>query len=247
MTEKKNITKNTLKEKQAETTGTEETKEKEPKTKEPRQKKEKKQFTLDSRFFRVTGLIFILLSVYFLIAFSSYIFTWDVDFDKVKGSWLSLMTDNNVKVENWLGKFGAVISHIFIYNGFGVASFLFVLIFLTIGLKLFIQVSMFNLKKLLGLSFFLLIMISVILGHFFVKDDFLFLGGVFGYQSNLWLNGVFGNIGTTFLLVFSVFIFFVVVFNSSFSWMKSIFMAKAEGAEATEIEETAETTELKNV
>ncbi|MDD5571616.1 MAG: DNA translocase FtsK, partial [Bacteroidales bacterium] len=62
-----------------------------------------------------------------------------------------------------------------------------------------------------------------------------------------WLNGVFGNIGTTFLLVFSVFIFFVVVFNSSFSWMKSIFMAKEEVAEATEIEETAENTELKNV
>ncbi|MFA6923693.1 MAG: DNA translocase FtsK 4TM domain-containing protein [Bacteroidales bacterium] len=240
MVEKKNISKNTLKEKQAETKEIEDYVAEEPK------QNKKNKFTFDNRFFRVTGLIFILLSVYFIIAFSSYIFTWSVDFDKVKGSWLNLVSDNNVKVDNWLGKFGAIISHIFIYNGFGVASYLFVLIFLTIGLKLFIQVAMFNLKKLLGLSFFLIIMISVILGHFFVKDEFLFIGGVFGYQSNLWLNGALGNIGTTFLLVFSVFIFFVVVFNSSFNWLKLIFSVK-EKATLVENDETVENKELKNV
>lgn len=47
------------------------------------------------------------------IAFISYLFTWKVDFDKVKNGWLALLTDRDLKVENWLGKTGALAAHSF--------------------------------------------------------------------------------------------------------------------------------------
>ena len=33
------------------------------------------------------------------------------------------INDKNAVAQNWLGKFGAYLSHLFIYKGFGVASF----------------------------------------------------------------------------------------------------------------------------
>ena len=73
----------------------------------------------DGRLAKIAGLFLLILSVFFLIAFTSYLFTWQQDQSYVtpaNGGWHNLfktqqeLMDNGVKnpvVSNWLGKFGA--------------------------------------------------------------------------------------------------------------------------------------------
>jgi S-DNA-T family DNA segregation ATPase FtsK/SpoIIIE len=95
----------------------------------------------NGRVIKIIGLIFIVFALYFLIAFTSYLFTWQEDYSYVveaNGGWSNLfksyeeLQQVNIPpvVQNWLGKFGALLSHQFIYEWFGVASFLFVLSFI---------------------------------------------------------------------------------------------------------------------
>ena len=101
----------------------------------------------DGRIIKIAGLFFLVLSVFFLIAFTSYLFTWQQDqsyVSKANGGWGNLFKTskellesgvNTPMVDNWLGKFGALLSNQFIFEWFGVASFAFVFIFFIIGYR----------------------------------------------------------------------------------------------------------------
>ncbi|MBP8067725.1 MAG: DNA translocase FtsK 4TM domain-containing protein, partial [Pedobacter sp.] len=127
----------------------------------------------DGRFIKIIGLLFIIISIYFLVAFTSYLFTWQEDQSYVidaNGGWANLLkTGEELKssgvtapvVENWLGKIGALLAHQFIYEWFGVASFLFVLMFFVIGYRLLFKVKIFAIEKTLAYSFFFIIFISL--------------------------------------------------------------------------------------
>src|SRR6218665_402554 len=71
-------------------------------------------FYVNERTQKIIGLLLILFSAYLSIAFVSYFSSWDVDQDKVLGTDLFLP---ETKVKNWLGKFGALVSHQFMYKG----------------------------------------------------------------------------------------------------------------------------------
>src|SRR3954470_14800124 len=81
-------------------------------------------FLRDERLHKVIGLAFFLSSVFLLVAFTSFLFTWKTDQDKVMGSWWQLFFPGDevapavsgTGVENWLGKLGAVVSHLFIHK-----------------------------------------------------------------------------------------------------------------------------------
>ncbi len=182
----------------------------------------------DERLHRVIGLSLLLLSIYFLVAFTSFLFTWKADQDKVMGSWLHLFLRNDeiatiptsVKVDNWLGKFGAVISHLFIHKGFGVASYFFVAFSFLAGFKIVFKTSLIPLRKFFKRSVFIMLWISVALGYVF-SANYFYLGGTFGYQTSIWLNSLIGFIGTGFFMVFSFFGFLAISFNYSFDWLGS--------------------------
>ena len=86
----------------------------------------------DGRFVKIIGLFFVIIALYFFIAFTSYAFTWQEDQSYVidaNGGWSNLFKTldelessgvTNPLVENWLGKFGALLSHQFIYEWFGI-------------------------------------------------------------------------------------------------------------------------------
>ena len=92
-------------------------------------------FAYDERFQKVFGLTLLLFSVYLAIAFASFIFTWQNDYSAVVGNLFS----PDIKVENWLGKAGALLSHIFIYKWFGLASYIFPFVFFIIGIKILLN------------------------------------------------------------------------------------------------------------
>ena len=98
-------------------------------------------FLSDDRTRNITGLIFMLGSAVLLLALTSYLFTWKTDQDELfNRSWWNIWLDPSIEIENWLGTFGALLSHQLINNGFGVASFVFVLISFLIGFRILFRV-----------------------------------------------------------------------------------------------------------
>ena len=56
---------------------------------------------------QITGLLLLVFSVFLLLAFSSYLFTWKADQNLIINHW-----DNpEIQAENWLGKLGAYAAH----------------------------------------------------------------------------------------------------------------------------------------
>jgi DNA segregation ATPase FtsK/SpoIIIE, S-DNA-T family len=165
-------------------------------------------FVRDERVHRVTGLFLILSSAYMLVAFTSFLFTWQADQDKVMGPWGALFADGTV-VENWLGKLGAVISHVFIHKWFGVASFVFALIAFVAGVRALLKISVLPIGKTLAHGFFHLVFISITLGFIF-STHWFFLGGTFGYQVSGWLGRSLGGLGTGLMLFFAALTYLVV-------------------------------------
>lgn len=165
---------------------------------------------------KIFGLSLILSGAYMAIAFISYFFTWDVDQDKVMGP-LSELFNPDIKVKNWLGKLGALVSHQFMHKWFGVSSFLFVPVLVMYGLqkllsKSFVKPQAFNAKWL-----FLMVWTSLTLAFIF-HDKWFFLGGGFGYVLNQEISNYVGGIGLLALLAFSMLTFLVLSINLSFKF-----------------------------
>jgi DNA segregation ATPase FtsK/SpoIIIE, S-DNA-T family len=174
------------------------------------------------KFQKVSGLFFLLLSFYMLIAFISYLFTWKVDDNIFYNAISRVLTDNSLTSENWMGKIGAVLSYLFIKKWFGVASFLFIIWLLIFGLKLFLNFTLFPLSKATKYTLFGLLWISITMSFFIHSDDLLILGGSFGYQANVWLNSILGKIGTGIVLFFAIFSFLIIEYNIQKRWQKKI-------------------------
>lgn len=176
--------------------------------------KERFAFLNDNRFRQVAGLLLMLMSFLVFIAFTSYIFTWKTDHDKVTNSWLGLIFDQETKVDNWLGKFGAIVSHFFIYGWFGISSFAFPFVFFLVGFKIVFKESLLPFKKSLGYAAFSLLFLSASFG-FLLKHNtnLLFMGGAFGFTLSNWLELVVGKIGTGLFLFFVALSFVLVAFK----------------------------------
>jgi len=81
------------------------------------------QVIRDERTHKITGAVFLLISIFLFIAFTSYLFTWREDYDKVFRGISILAPSKDIKVANLLGNLGAYVSHQFFNNGFGIASY----------------------------------------------------------------------------------------------------------------------------
>lgn len=168
----------------------------------------------DSKTQRILGLTLILLSVYLILAFTSFIFTWKEDQDKVFGS-MSVLFSDSIKVSNWLGKVGAIISHLFMFKWFGISSYLIVPILIILGLKKLISKDFSFFKKLNYSILFFLLWSPLVLGYFF-NEHLLYLGGGYGFVLNLKLQGIIGGAGMLCLLIVAFLGYLVIAFNFSF-------------------------------
>lgn len=188
-------------------------------------------FTFNNgRAIKIAGLFFLILSIFFLIAFTSYLFTWQDDQSYVSGpngGWSNFFSPpesiapagpQELPVENWLGRLGALMSHQFIFQWFGVASFIFIGILFIIGYRLLFKVKILPLGKSLAYSFFLLIFTSVAIGffHSFSSDYPHFLEGEFGFWTNRLLQGQIGNAGIAGILGFSALTALIIAYNIDF-------------------------------
>ena len=189
------------------------------------------KFNFDSsRVIKIFGLFLLFLSIYFLVSFTSYLFTWQDDQSYVinaNGGWSNLfktvaeLKSNGVinpNIQNWTGKLGALLSHQFMYEWFGLASFIFVFVFIIIGYRLLFKVKLLSIHKTLAYSFFVLIFTSITLAffHSFIGDYPHYIEGEFGYFSNLLLQAQIGATGVGALLVFAGLTCLIIAYNIDF-------------------------------
>ena len=208
--------------------GKNEFKSKEKKTKKSSKKKSTKSlnpFNKISTFFtkiitneklgKVVGVTLLIFSAFLLFAFSSFLFTWEVDQNIINNHW----NDPSIKVENWLGKLGAYVSHQFIFNGFGIASFLFIFLSFILGFRILFKSNLLPLGKSFKYATFSIVWISITLTYLLPSTPIL--GGSFGFQTNLWLSSIIGNIGIILFLILTILIFLVLNFNISFDFFNA--------------------------
>jgi len=174
-----------------------------------------KQIVKDERTHKITGAVFLLMAVFLFIAFTSYLFTWKEDQDKVFQGASILWPGSHIKVANLLGNLGALISHEFFYKGFGLASYLFCSFFFIVGVNLLFKRRIFSIPRnlryvLTGLLFFSVAFAFITQGSGFPW------GGAVGDMISEWLTRFLGFIGTAALLLVAGLAYFIWRFNPVF-------------------------------
>lgn len=164
----------------------------------------------------VVGILLIFFSLALLLSFISYFITGNADQSAV-----SQLANRSLNTENWLGKIGAFLADFFLYQGFGVTSFLLVRVLFLVGAYLVLDMSLAKLKKNFFWDGFLIIVGSISFG--FLWDYVPQLGGVIGYEMNLFIQDYIGKTGTLLVLLFGIFILLVFKLNVSPDTFTSIF------------------------
>lgn len=158
-------------------------------------------FFTRTRIRRFFGFSFMLVSIFLAVAFISYFFTWKADQDKVLDASWQLLFSRNADIANHLGSLGALFSHIFFYDLFGVASFLIVAIISAWGINLVAGRKVVRAGTITLHALFGIIWITCVCGLLVSGREFAFAGGT-GNLLTGWLVGIIGRIGLSILLVF---------------------------------------------
>ena len=177
------------------------------------------------------------MAFFIFLANFSYLLTWEADQDRVigKGFFEFMFDGSEEPVANWLGKFGAWISHLFIYRWFGLASFGFPLLFFVLGVKALFNTDVLPPGKTTAAVVVFTVWTSVLLGYFSDRIDYL--GGTFGYQVNDWLALSLGKFGTLILTLAIGYAFLLIVFDLNFKKMLQWFRAGDNDVEPESLED----------
>jgi S-DNA-T family DNA segregation ATPase FtsK/SpoIIIE len=154
----------------------------------------------------ILGAFFVLFAAFLCIAFISFFFSWQDD-----QSILTEFSNKQIKAKNLLGKIGSKLSHVFIYNGFGLAAFILpFLIFLT-GISFLLQTGIRSMVTKWNWGLFNMLWISIALG--FVEKKYALLSGVVGFELNEYIRTFIGRTGLAIVLTFFLISYLVVRFK----------------------------------
>jgi S-DNA-T family DNA segregation ATPase FtsK/SpoIIIE len=157
----------------------------------------------DERYPKLLGLVMVMIALYLLVAFISYLFTWKMDQSKVLHESLNFLFQRGTSVENMLGRLGAMVSHVFFYNLFGISSFVFVYLCGFSGWQLMMGKSRDGFFRLFIYLFLWVLWSAVFIEFFFGHGEFP-IGGAFGRGVEVWLQNLLGVAGLFILFLFSI-------------------------------------------
>ena len=177
----------------------------------------------DKKFRTYWGLFFILLAILLIISFTSSIYTWEDDQDILDLSWFDYLFNSKISSENTIGKLGSLLSHIFVYKWFGIASFAFSVLFFAIGAKMlkFYKRSLLPItKNIFFFLFWISITSALIFSDNFSNNDALY--GKFGYDIHQWLKSIIGIFGEVLVLLILLLAFLTLAIDEFSSKAKNI-------------------------
>jgi S-DNA-T family DNA segregation ATPase FtsK/SpoIIIE len=173
----------------------------------------------DERTSKIFGSAILLVCLFLFVAFSSYLFTWQEDQDKVFGMGAKMLLADDVRVNNLLGVLGAYVSHSIFYYGFGLASYIFCVFFFVLGVNLVFGKQVFNLLR--NLKYILVGVFILSVSFAFLTDSHPFpWGGATGEYVAGWMVKVIGNFGTGAIIAFAIFSYIIWRFNPKFELPK---------------------------
>jgi S-DNA-T family DNA segregation ATPase FtsK/SpoIIIE len=169
----------------------------------------------------ILGSLLALFSIALFFSFISFYFTWQED-----QSMLTEFKNRNEQAKNLLNKFGASVSHFFVYKGFGISALIFPILLCLSGIYMFLGLDKKGLLKKWIWGFIFIIWISVTFGFFATESPLL--GGLIGYEINDFLQDYAGKIGVLLLLVFGLVFITVRLFKLTPEGVASFFKSKQE-------------------
>ncbi len=199
-------------------------------------------FLSDPRLKLAFGFFLLITSFYLFTAFISYLFTGKADQSVIEALSESGLIDSGKEVDNWLGLYGGITSHYFIFRWFGISAFFIPPILFLLGFKLVFNRVILPLFSVFIFSVFSGLWLSLLLGYITHSisgvNEINFLSGGLGYQLARIADGLLGW-GTFLVLVFSLFVFIIYFFNVTAINAFQVTNPKPMGNDALDAETTA--------
>lgn len=176
-------------------------------------------FIRDPRLRLAFGFFLMISAVFLFIAFVSYLFNGKADQSVVAAaSGNTPVVESGKEAQNWLGYYGALISHFFIFRWFGVAAFFIPPLFFIYGFRLSFNRGLLPVLSATVFAVFSTLWLCLLLGYMtYINDgvsEWSFLGGGLGYALAEMAQSMFGW-GTFLILILSLFVFIIFFFNVS--------------------------------
>lgn len=181
---------------------------------------------MDERVSKIIAVLCFMLGIFLLLSSISYIFTWKADQDKVLSYSWHILFKPNVSIDNWMGKLGALSSHIFIFYGFGVSALLIIPIAIYLGFCFLHRQGWLAFLRFMTHSVIIMSLLSMIFYYIFQTFEFPF-GGAFGSRYCEWMEGFMGPIGAGLCLIFGLLALLVWYYNPSLQTFQADAMGPA--------------------
>jgi S-DNA-T family DNA segregation ATPase FtsK/SpoIIIE len=160
------------------------------------------------------GICLILISIFLLIAFISYLVNGPEDQSLVMNNTDQEIRESARESQNWVGYLGAQASHWLIYRWFGIAAFLLPPFLFLVGFRWTFKFSLTSLTRYSVFALFFTAWLGLLTGYIVILIEgysyWSFLSGGFGYELAK-LSSDFLGMGT-FILIGGAFLIFVVLF-----------------------------------
>jgi S-DNA-T family DNA segregation ATPase FtsK/SpoIIIE len=174
--------------------------------------RERLKFVDDKRFRISAGLLLIFFSMFLFFSIVSFLFTGRADQSIIENIGSENPISSGKEIENWLGLWGAALSHFFIYKLFGIASILSAPLFFLIGYKVLNNTEIFPIQRAFTLCVFAMTWISMALGYFVEVSEehnaLFFLCGNIGIRLAEIFNS-FAGIATVLILILFLAVFVI--------------------------------------
>jgi DNA segregation ATPase FtsK/SpoIIIE, S-DNA-T family len=173
-------------------------------------------FLKDPRVRLAGGFFLMIVGVYLFLSLFSYLFTGKADQSVVEAVDSAPLLESGKEASNWLGLYGAMTSHLFIYRWFGIAAFFIPPLLFVLGFKVVFNRQLLPIFTFSVFSIFSGIWLCLLLGYMTLINDgaseWSFLGGGMGVRLAELSDGLFGW-GTFLILILSLFVFMIFFFN----------------------------------
>ncbi len=173
---------------------------------------------IDPQVARMLGFFLLAVSVYLLVAFTSFFINWfeSNPANVVTRTFGYYFNDHVALVRNWTGNLGAFISNWLVLKGFGLGSYLFVFLLFVWGLRLMFKLRILSVWKLFQVILMGFFWLPLFMGMLFPKHPDNILGGNFGFRLNIWLITYIGTLGLILVTIFIPAILILIHYKFSF-------------------------------